>query len=48
MKFDDEAYTTSQIHCYPYQPGRCRRFLPERLLQRGRGREAVRLGAPDG
>ena len=42
LKYDDEAYTTSQVHCYPYNP-RSRTALPgwlPRVVERLRARPA--------
>ncbi|HZZ97922.1 MAG TPA: hypothetical protein VFE19_12930 [Jatrophihabitantaceae bacterium] len=47
LKFDDEAYTTSQIHCYPYNPAideALPRFVPRPLQGAVLGRVTAGLG----
>jgi choline dehydrogenase-like flavoprotein len=47
LKFDDEAYTTSQVHCYPYNPAIAEvlpSWLPDRLSAAVLGRLTVGLG----
>lgn len=47
LKFDDECYTTSQIHCYPYNPAIAAAlpgWLPESLTAAVLGRLTIGLG----
>jgi choline dehydrogenase-like flavoprotein len=47
LKFDDEAYTTSQIHCYPYNPAvgaALPGWLPPRWAGTALGRVTAALG----
>jgi ferredoxin len=47
LKFDDESYTTSQVHCYPYNPAIAEvlpGWLPDRISAAILGRLTIGLG----